>query len=86
MEKNNLLDQLIGLTPEDMDILKTISQTGAVTAEETALKLDRPGDDLSPQMKQLVKRQLVEANSITVDDESFEIYMVDPVTRKKLAL
>ncbi len=86
MKKSNLLDSLIGLTTEDIDILKTISQTGAVTAEETALKLDRPGDDLTPQMQQLVKRKLVETDSITVGDESFEIYMVDPIMRKQLKI
>lgn len=80
----SLLDQLIGLTAEDVELLKTLSKTGAVTAEEAALKLSRPGDDLTPQMQRLVQRKLVEVHTTTVGDETFEVYLVDPTVRKKL--
>jgi hypothetical protein len=33
----SLLDQLIGLTPDDVKLLKALSHIGAATAEEVAL-------------------------------------------------
>jgi DNA-binding MarR family transcriptional regulator len=80
----NLLDQLIGLTRHDLELLKTLSYVGAATAEEVALKLKRPGDDLTPQIRELVQRKLVETRTMTVGDEVFEVYQVDPRVRKTL--
>jgi len=76
------LDQLIGLTPDDLKLLKTLSHIGAATAEEVALKLNRPGDDLTPQMNDLVQRKLMEARTISVGGEVFEVYLVDPSVQK----
>jgi len=80
----NLLDQLIELTPDDLKLLKVLGYMGAATAEEVALKLNRPGYDLTPQMEQLVKRKLVEARKMTVGGEVFEVYQVDPLVQKTL--
>ena len=83
---DSLLEQLIGLTHDDVELLKLLSKSGAVTAEEAALKLSRPAENLTPQMQRLAQRKLIEAHTITVDDESFEVYLVDPVVRKQLKL
>ncbi len=78
------LDQLIGLTPDDLDLLKVLGDIGAATAEEVALKMDRPGDDFTPQIDQPVKRQLVETRVTTVGEETFDVYILDPLVRNKL--
>lgn len=78
------LEQLIDLSQADLEVLKTLGHVGAATAEEVALQMDRPGDDLSPQIHQLVQRKLVEARTTTIGDETIEVYIVDPLVRKKL--
>ena len=80
------IDQLIGLTGDDLELIKTLSYIGAATAEEVALKLNRPSADLTPQMNQLVQRKLVEAQTTTVGGETFKVYLVDPLVRKTLKL
>ena len=80
------IDQLIGLTGDDLELIKTLSDIGAATAEEVALKLNRPSADLSPQMNQLVERRLLEAKTTTIAGESFKVYLLDPLVRKTLKL
>lgn len=80
------LDQLIGLTADDLELLKTLSHIGAATAEEVALKLNRPGANLTPQIEELVQRKLLEARTTRVGDETFEVYLIDPLLQKKLKL
>ena len=80
----NSLDQLVGLTLDDLELLKVLGHMGAATAEEVALKLNRPGDDLTPRMQELVQRKLLEARTTRVEDETFEVYIVDPLVRKTL--
>jgi predicted transcriptional regulator len=80
------IDQLIGLTTDDLDLIKTLSDMGAATAEEVALKLNRPGADLTPQMNQLVQRRLLEEQKTTVGGETYWVYLVDPLVRKTLKL
>jgi len=75
---DDLLDRISSLTPEEIELLKTISARGAATADEVALELDRPGDDLSTLMNGLVEKGLVEAHTVNVEDEDFSIYQVDP--------
>ena len=51
---DSILDQLSELSDEELELLKTVSRKGAATADEVALRLDRPGDDTSLQMDRLV--------------------------------
>jgi hypothetical protein len=81
---NSPLNQLIGLSEEDLELLKTLGHIGAATAEEVALKMSRPGDDLTPQMNQLVQRKLLEARTTTIGDETIKVYLVDPLVQKTL--
>ena len=74
----DIFDQISSLTPEELELLKTISTRGAATADEVALELDRPGDDLSEPMDRLVEKGLVEVHTLNLDDEEFPIYQVDP--------
>lgn len=80
------IDQLLGLTADDLELIKTLSDIGAATAEEVALKLNRPSADLTPQMNELVQRKLVEAKTTTVEGENYQIYLVDPLVRKTLKM
>jgi predicted transcriptional regulator len=80
------IDQLIGLTADDLELIKTLSDIGAATAEEVALKLNRPSADLTPQMDQLVQRRLLEAKTTTVGGENYQVYLVDPLVRKTLKM
>lgn len=80
----DILDQLSSLTQEELELLKTVSVKGAATADEVALELDRPGDDLSEPMDRLVEMGLVEAHTFNVDDEEFPIYQVDPRVKKSM--
>jgi hypothetical protein len=81
---NSKLNQLIGLTGEDLELLNTVGNIGAATAEEVALNLNRPGEDLSPQMDQLVQHKLLEVRTATIGDETIKIYLVDPLIQKTL--
>lgn len=79
------LNDLLALTADDLEVLKTLGYAGgAATAEELALKLDKPGEDLTPQMDQLVKRHLLTARTTTVGNETFNVYLLDPMVQKKL--
>jgi predicted transcriptional regulator len=80
------IDQLIGLTGDDLELIKTLSDIGAATAEEVALKLNRPSADLTPQMNELVQRKLLETQTTTIAGESYRVYLVDPLVRKTLKM
>jgi predicted transcriptional regulator len=80
----NVLDQLEDLDPEDLEALKTLSKIGASTADEVALQMERPGDDLSLQMDKLVEKGLIESRTLNVEDEDFPVYQVDPAVSKAL--
>jgi predicted transcriptional regulator len=80
----DLFDQISSLTPEELELLKTISTRGAATADEVALELDRPGDDLSGPMDRLVEKGLIEAHTLNLDDEELPIYQVDPRIKKSI--
>lgn len=83
---NSITEKISNLTSEELEILKTISVEGFVTADELALELDRPGDDLSELMSAFVDRGLVEAHThnVGVDNENFLIYQVAPRVGKEL--
>ncbi|MCS7259393.1 MAG: BlaI/MecI/CopY family transcriptional regulator [Anaerolineae bacterium] len=81
---DDILDRINGLTPEELELLKTVSARGAVTADEVALELDRPGDDLSTLMNGLVEKGLIEAHTVNIEDENFSIYQVDPRIQRSL--
>jgi len=78
------LNQLIGLTPQDLELLKTLGRIGAATADEVALKLSRPGEDLTEQMNDLAARKLVETQTTKIGNETIKIYLVDPLVQKTL--
>jgi hypothetical protein len=81
---NNTLNQLIGLAADDLELLKLLGQIGAATADEAALKMNRPGDDLTPQMNELARRKLLETRTTTIGNETVKIYLVDPLVQKTL--
>jgi predicted transcriptional regulator len=81
---DDLLDRINSLTPEELELLKTVSTHGAATADEVALELDRPGDDLSPLINGLVEKGLIEAHTVNIEDENLAIYQVDPRIKQSL--
>ncbi|MGC8880474.1 MAG: MarR family transcriptional regulator [Anaerolineae bacterium] len=81
---DDILDRISSLTPEELELLKTVSARGAVTADEVALELDRPGDDLSNLINGLVEKGLVEAHTVNIEDENLAIYQVDPRIKQSL--
>jgi len=81
---NSILDQLSELTDEELELLKTVSQKGAATPEEVALQMDRPGDDLSTQMDQMVEKGVMDSQKLTVGDEEISVYQVDPRVAKSI--
>jgi hypothetical protein len=82
MPEESLIDRLSDITPDDLQILKTVSHLGAATAEEVALNLDHPADDLTPQLDGLVQRRLLTTKKMLIDDEEFEVYQVTSSTTK----
>ncbi len=87
MTDDSLIAQLSDLTPDDLQIIQTVNHMGgAATAEEVALKMDRPAEDLTPQMEQLVQKNLMTAQRLLIDDEEFEIYQLtsSPTTKNLL--
>jgi predicted transcriptional regulator len=80
----DIFDQINSLTSEELELLKTVSSRGAATADEVALELDRPGEDLSVSMDRLVEKGLVEVHNFSIEDEEFPIYQVDPRIKKSI--
>jgi DNA-binding MarR family transcriptional regulator len=75
MATNNLLDQLIGVTPQELEMLRKLKEIGAASADELAIQLKRAGDDLKPELNDLIKRNLLQVRSIEHDGEKTEIYL-----------
>ncbi len=72
---NSVIDQLVGVTPEELALLRKVNEVGAVSEDELAIKLKRGGDDLTPEIDALVKRHLLQVKTVKHDDEETQLYM-----------
>lgn len=72
---NSIIDQLVGVTPQELALLRKVNEVGAASADELAIKLKRGGDDLTPEIDQLVKRHLLQVKSVEHDGEETLIYL-----------
>ena len=63
------LDRLIDLKPTELALLREVKKLGA------ALKLDRLGDDLKPEIANLRKRKLLNIRTVDENGEKAEIYL-----------
>ena len=81
---SNILDQLIGVTPRELDLLRMVNKIGAASADELAVKLNRAGDDLTPEINDLIKRNLLQVRTIQRDGETTEIYLTTHSVRPLL--
>jgi len=71
----NIMDKLVGMTPDELALLRKVNEVGAVSADELAVKLRRPGGDLLPAIDNLVKRELLQVRTIENDGEKTKIYL-----------
>ncbi|MEW5987772.1 MAG: hypothetical protein AB1791_14150 [Chloroflexota bacterium] len=72
---SNILDLLLDLSPEELELLRKVNQTGAASADELAIKLNRAGDDLTPDLQRLLAHKLLQARTVKAGGEETEIYL-----------
>jgi predicted transcriptional regulator len=60
MATASLLDRLVGITPKQRDLLKTLTDLGGSFPDELAVKVDRIGENLTPDLQDLIERKLVD--------------------------
>jgi DNA-binding MarR family transcriptional regulator len=72
---STILDQLIGVTPQELELLRKVNEIGAVSVDELAIKLKRAGDDLAPEIDDLVQRNLLKVRTLNHDGEKTLIYL-----------
>ena len=72
---NSVIDQLVGVTPEELALLRKVNEVGAVSEDELAIKLKRGGDDLAPEINSLVKRHLLQVKKVEHDGEQTLLYL-----------
>ena len=72
---NSVIDQLVGVTPEELALLRKVNEVGAVSEDELAIKLKRGGDDLTPEIDSLVNRHLLQVKTVKHADGETRLYM-----------
>lgn len=80
----NLIDKIAGVTPDELAVLKKVKELGAASADELAIKLRRAGDDLTPEIDALVKRDLLQVRTLVHDGEETKIYLTQRDVRSWL--
>ncbi len=80
----NLIDKVANMTPDELAVLKKVKELGAASADELAIKLRRAGDDLTPEIDSLVKRDLLQVRTLVHDGEETKIYMAQRDVRSWL--
>lgn len=78
------LDILRDLSPSELALLRTVKERGAALEEDLALKLDRLGDDLKPEIEDLRKRKLLNVRSVEQDGEKTDVLLASPDIRDLL--
>ena len=69
------IDRLMGITDNKIQILRKVKELGAALEEDLAVKLDRLGEDLRPDLEDLKQRKLLEVRTTEHDGEKTEIYL-----------
>jgi predicted transcriptional regulator len=72
---SSVLDQLIGISPEELKILRLLNKLGAASADELAVKLDRAGEDIMPQIQHLLNSKLLQMKIVDSGEEKTELYL-----------
>ena len=75
---SGLLDRLVGISQEELALLRKLKEVGAAGEDELAVKLNRSGDDLTPEISNLVKRNLLQVKTFKHEDEEFQVYLTAP--------
>ena len=81
---NSVIDQLVGVTPEELALLRKVNEVGAVSEDELAIKLKRGGDDLTPEIDSLVKRHLLQVRVVEHGGEQTLLYLAAREVRDML--
>ena len=74
MATASLLDRLVGITPKQRDLLKTLTDLGGSFQEELAVKVDRIGENLAPDLEDLIQRKLVDVKKVRRGSQECQIY------------
>jgi len=80
----SLIDKIQGMTANELAVLKKVKELGAASADELAVKLRRAGDDLTPEIDSLVKRDLLQVRTLVHDGEETKIYLAQRDVRSWL--
>ena len=81
---SGVLDQLIGVTPRELELLRKLKEVGAASADELVIKLKRAGDDLAPDIDDLVKRKLLVVRTLERDGVKTQVYLTSHEVRPLL--
>lgn len=79
-----VLDQLIGVSREELALLRQLNEMGAASADELAVRLNRAGEDIMPHIENLVKHRLLQVRSLDIAGDTIELYMTDRNIRELL--
>ncbi len=69
------LDRLVGITENEVRILRKVKELGAALEEDLVVSLDRFGEDLRPELENLKKRELLKVRTTEHDGEKTDIYL-----------
>ncbi len=80
----NVLDQLVGLSHDELDLLRKVNEIGAASADELAVKLRRAGDDVMPEIRDLLGRKLLQQKTLRRNGEKLHVYLTAREIRRLL--
>lgn len=80
----NVLDQLIGMSKEELDLLRELNELGAASADELAIQLDRAGEDIMPVIQNLIDHQLLQVKHLGNGENQIDLYMTNRKVRELL--
>lgn len=80
----NVLDQLIGMSKEELELLRELNDMGAASADELAIQLDRAGEDITPVIENLLEQRLLQVKHIGKGENAVDLYMTNRKLRELL--
>lgn len=71
----NILDQLLAVTPAQLKLLRTLNEVGAASSDELAIKLNRAGEDITPDIQNLLGHNLLQTKTMGSGGEKVELFL-----------
>lgn len=68
-------------SPKEEEIIRQLNRLGAASADQLAVKLNRIGENLTPELEALAKRRLLKAKTVKLDGFKARVYITCPEVR-----